>query len=117
MSETMEPAPLPDEIKRWTAKRRTALVLEILRGQTTPQKAAKEHGLKARDVEHWRDTFLASGENALRSNPKEEVERRDAEIRKLKQKVGELVMDVDILQEVQRRAKADPFSSGWSSDE
>mgnify|MGYP000551286025 CR=1 FL=1 len=32
---------LPDEIKRWTAKRRTALVLEILRGETTVNEAAR----------------------------------------------------------------------------
>jgi transposase-like protein len=30
--------------KRWTAKRRTALVLEILRGDTSVAEAARKHG-------------------------------------------------------------------------
>lgn len=108
---------LPDEIKRWTAKRRTALVLELLRGETTVNEAARKHDLKPTDIEHWKETFLAAGENGLKSRPKEELERKDAEIQKLKQKVGELVMDIDILKDVQERAKADPFTSGWNLDD
>ena len=98
---------LPDEIKRWTAKRRTALVLEILRGETTINEAARKHDLKPSEIQHWQETFLAGGENSLKSRPKEE----------LKQKVGELVMDIDILKDVQERAKADPFTSGWNSSD
>ncbi|MEC9398224.1 MAG: integrase core domain-containing protein [Myxococcota bacterium] len=76
---------LPDEIKRWTAKRRTALVLELLRGETTVHGAARKHGLKPSEIQHWQETFLAAGENGLKSRPKEELERKDAEIQKLKQ--------------------------------
>ncbi len=39
-------------IKRWTAKRRSALIVEILRGQTTPAEAARAHGLKVSEIEH-----------------------------------------------------------------
>lgn len=35
---------LPQEIQRWTAKRRAALVLSILRGETSAQEAARKHG-------------------------------------------------------------------------
>ena len=108
---------LTQEVLRWTAKRRTALVLQLLRGETTVAEAARAHDLKPSDIEHWQETFLAAGENGLKSRPKEELERKDHEIQKLKQKVGELVMDLDILQEVHQRAKLDPFSSGWSSDD
>ena len=34
-----------DEVQRWTAKRRAALVLEILKGNTTTAEAARTHGL------------------------------------------------------------------------
>ena len=108
---------LPEEIKRWTAKRRSALVLEIIRGETTAHEAARKHDLKSSDIQHWHESFLAAGENGLKSRPKEELERKDGEIKKLKQKVGELVMDIDILKDVQERAKADPFTSGWSSQD
>ena len=108
---------LPEEIKRWTAKRRTALILEIIRGETTVNEAARKHDLKPSDIQHWQETFMAAGENGLKSRPKEELERKDSEIKKLKQKVGELVMDIDILKDVQERAKADPFTSGWNSSD
>ena len=34
---------LPDDLQRWTAKRRAALVLSILKGETSPQEAARRH--------------------------------------------------------------------------
>ena len=36
---------IPEDVKRWTAKRRSALVLSILRGETSAQEAARAHGL------------------------------------------------------------------------
>ena len=90
------------EVKRWTAKRRVALVLEILRGDTTPSEAARKHGLTVGEVEDWRDRFLSGAENALRSKPLDDEALREAEVKKLKQKVGELVMDIDILKEAAR---------------
>ena len=90
----------PDEhLKRWTAKRRVALVVELLRGDTSVAEAARKHGLTVADVEDWRERFLAGAENALRSRPADEDGQKDREIKRLKQKVGELVMDVDILKE------------------
>lgn len=52
MSEQNEIYDTSDEqdIKRWTAKRRAALVLEILRGQTTVADTARTHGLKVCDI-------------------------------------------------------------------
>jgi transposase-like protein len=90
----------PDEhLKRWTAKRRVALVLELLRGDTSVAEAARKHGVTVADVEDWRERFLSGAENALRSRPADEDGQKDREIKRLKQKVGELVMDVDILKE------------------
>jgi transposase-like protein len=90
---------LPNDqpIKRWTAKRRSALVLSLLRGETSIQEAARQHGLTIAEIEHWRDRFLLGAENALRSKPRDEEALKDEEIKRLKQKVGELVMDTDIL--------------------
>ncbi|MCZ7607425.1 MAG: helix-turn-helix domain containing protein [Planctomycetota bacterium] len=63
------PKDIPDEVQRWTAKRRVALVIAILKGETTVVEAARKHGLTVADVEDWRDRFLAGAENNLRSNP------------------------------------------------
>ena len=89
----------PESPKRWTAKRRAALVLSILRGETSVAGAASQHGLTVAEVEEWRERFLTSAENGLRSKPLDDEALEEAEIRRLKQKVGELVMDIDILKE------------------
>jgi len=39
MSVTMD-----ESIKRWTAKRKTALVVEIIQGKTTVAEASRAHG-------------------------------------------------------------------------
>lgn len=78
--------------KRWTAKRRSALVLSLLRGETSSQEAARQHGLTVAEIEEWKDRFSTGAENAL----------REAEVKRLKQKVGELVMEMDIFKEAAR---------------
>lgn len=89
---------LPNEpIKRWTAKRRSALVLNILQGETSVQEAARKHGLTVAEIEDWRNRFLAGAENNLRSRPRDEEAMRREEVKQLQRKVGELVMDNDIL--------------------
>ncbi len=60
----------PDEhLKRWTAKRRAGLVMEILRGETSVAEAARKHGLTIAELEDWRERFVSGAENALRSRP------------------------------------------------
>jgi transposase-like protein len=56
-------------VQRWTAKRRAALVISLLKGETTAAEAARRHGLKVAEVEAWRDRFLLAAENGLRARP------------------------------------------------
>src|SRR5660398_101577 len=93
---------LPEEVQRWTAKRRTALIVSIIRGETSVQEAARKYGLTVAEVEDWREKFLSGAENALRSKPRDEEAQKDEQIKKLKQKVGELVLEMDILHEAQK---------------
>ncbi len=88
--------------KRWTAKRRVALVVEILRGDLSVAEAARRHGLMVAEVEEWRERFLAGAENALRSRPLGEEAQKEQELKRLKQKVGELVMELDIVKEAMK---------------
>jgi len=106
-------ADIPENVERWTAKRRVALVVSILKGETSVAEAARKHALTVAEVEEWRDRFLLGAENALRARPKDEEALRDEAIKKLKQKVGELVLDNDILKEA---LKGRPFD-GKTSDE
>ncbi len=63
--ETRNRAEPPEDVRRWTAKRRAALALNILRGAPSGQEAARKHGLTVADIESWRDTFLLAAENPL----------------------------------------------------
>src|SRR5680860_1342954 len=93
---------LPEELQRWTAKRRSALVVSILKGETSVQEAARKHGLTVAEIEDSKEKFLSGAENALRSKPRDEEALKDEQIRRLKQKAGELVLDMDILKEAQK---------------
>ena len=84
---------LPQVVERWTAKRRASLVVSILKGET------RRHGLRVAEVEGWKERYELAAENALRARPRNEDALKNEEIKKLKQKVGELVIDNDILKE------------------
>jgi hypothetical protein len=99
------PIESPDDIQRWTARRRVALVLSILKGEMTAEGVASRHGLAVSEVEDWKQRLLTAAHNALRSRPRDEDALRDEQIRRLKQKVGELVIEVDTLREALRGAR------------
>ena len=65
--------------------------------RTSVAEAARQHGLTVAEVKDWREKFLLGAENALRSRPKDEGAVKDEQIKKLKQKIGDLVLDHDIL--------------------
>ncbi len=88
-----------EPIERWTAKRRVALVVSILKGEISVAETAWTHGLTVAEVEEWREKFLLGAENALRSRPKDDEAVTDEPIKKLKQKIGDRVLDNDILRE------------------
>ena len=102
-----------NEVQRWTAKRRAALVMSILRGETSVQEAARKHGLTMAEIESWRDRFLLAAENALRTRPRDEEALKEEQIKKLERKVGQLVMDLDIAKEA---LKLRPFDDTTSDE-
>lgn len=88
-----------DPIERWTAKRRAALVLRVLKGETSVAEAARQHWLRVAKVENWQDQYLRVAENGLRRRFQDEEARKDEQIKKLPQKIGELVVENDGLRE------------------
>jgi transposase-like protein len=104
---------LPEDMQRWTAKRRAALVLSIVKGETTAVEAARKHDLTVAEIESWKDTFLLAAENALRSRPKDEEALHQEQVKKLERKVGQLVMELDIAREA---LKLHPFSETTSDE-
>ena len=104
---------LPEQIQRWTAKRRSALVLQILKGETSARESARKHGLTLAEVENWKEQFLLGAENALRSRPKDEDSVKDERIQKLERKIGQMTLDLDIMKE---GLKARPFPDKISGE-
>jgi hypothetical protein len=104
---------LPEDIQRWTAKRRPVLVLSIVKGETTGVEAARKHDLTVAEIESWKDTFLLAAENALRFRPKDEEALHQERVKKLERKVGQLVMELDIAREA---LKLHPFPETTSEE-
>jgi transposase-like protein len=73
---------VPEDVQRWTAKRRVVLVLSIVRGETSVAEAARKHGLTVAEVEEWQERLLRAAENALRARPKDEEALKDEQIKK-----------------------------------
>jgi transposase-like protein len=70
---------MDDEIKRWTAKRKTALVMDIIQGKTTVAEASRAFDLTPSEIEGWVEDARKGMENALRANPldiREQYERQ-----------------------------------------
>ena len=105
---------VPEDVQRWTAKRRAALVLSILKGETSVQEAARKHGLKVAEIEAWKDRYLVAAENALRTRPRDEEALREEHVKKLERKVGQLVLETDVLKAALKIAR--PLGSETSEE-
>jgi transposase-like protein len=78
---------------RFSASRKTDAILRLLRGEDL-EALSRELGATAATLSSWRDAFLDGGKAALKSRPADE---RDEEIARLRAKVGQLTMDVELL--------------------
>ena len=78
----------PAPRRRMSAGRKREAVLRLLRGEDL-ELVSRELGVTAAELSGWREAFLAAGEVSLKSRP---ADARDAEIGRLKEKVGELTM-------------------------
>src|ERR1039458_9171887 len=78
---------------RWSARRKEGVVMRLLRGESLDL-LARESGQPAGRISGWREEFLAGGREGLKSRPAPVEDRRLAEAQR---KVGELMMDLDIL--------------------
>jgi transposase-like protein len=57
-------AVMEEDIKRWTARRKAALVLEIIQGKTTVAEASPSFDLPPSEIEEWVDEGKRGMENA-----------------------------------------------------
>ena len=85
---------MEDEIKRWTAKRKSALVLDIIQGKATVSEASRSYDLSPSEVETWVDDAKRGMENALRANPLDIKEQYERQIKDLQEAYGEAMLEL-----------------------
>jgi transposase-like protein len=87
-------AMMEEEIKRWTARRKSALVLEILQGKTTVSAASRQFDLTPAEIEEWVDQAKAGMENALRAKPEDVREQYERQLKDLQEAYGEAMLEL-----------------------
>ena len=85
---------MEEDLKRWTAKRKTALVMDIIQGKTTVSEASRTYDLNPSEVEQWVDDGKKGMENALRTRPLEIKEQYERQLSDLQQAYGEAMLEL-----------------------
>ena len=88
------------DVKRWSAGRKKEVVLRLLRGESVDA-LSREVAVPIYKLEQWRDRALAGIDAGLKERENDPLERQ---LDEAKRRIGELVMEVEILQK-ERRAK------------
>ena len=92
-----------DRKGRCSARCTRATVLRLLRGEDL-ESVSRELGITAARASQWRDRFLAAGQAGLKSRA---TEAGDDDHRRLQAKIGELLMETELLY-----AKGDQLEAG-----
>ena len=92
---------MDDEIKRWTARRKSALVLEIVQGKATVAEASRAHDLPPSEIEKWVEDGKRGMENALRANPQDVREQYEKQLKDLQEAYGEAMLELRVRKKLQ----------------
>jgi transposase-like protein len=85
---------MDEEIKRWTAKRKTALVLEIIQGKTSVAEASRAYDIQPSEIEAWVDDGKRGMENALKASPQDVREQYERQLKELQEAYGEAMLEL-----------------------
>ena len=81
--------------QRFSARQKTAVVLRLLRGEPLDL-VSRELGIPAARLTTWREAFLDAGQEAMKTQP---LDSRDRAIGRLREKLGESTMAIELLRE------------------
>ncbi|HSQ81492.1 MAG TPA: DUF1153 domain-containing protein [Casimicrobiaceae bacterium] len=87
-------AVMEEDIKRWTARRKAALVLDIIQGKATVAEASRCFDLTPSEIEEWVDEGKRGMENALRTKPLEIREEYERQLKELQEAYGEAMLEL-----------------------
>jgi hypothetical protein len=80
---------------RLSARQKTEVVLRLLRGEALDL-LSRELGIPAARLATWREVFLEAGQGAMTKQP---LDSRDRELGRLREKLGESTMEIELLRE------------------
>jgi hypothetical protein len=87
---------------RCSAQKKTEIVLRFLRGEGIDL-LSRQMGIPASRISAWREAFLEAGEESMKKRPALE---RDRELSRLREKLGESTMEIELLNEKLSRLEA-----------
>ena len=71
---TPSPKPQPPaeepRIERWTAQRKAAIIVDVLKGKISVPEACRKYGFTQGEYREWADEFMRGGIEALKVNKK-----------------------------------------------
>ena len=85
---------MDEDVKRWTARRKSALVIEIIQGKTTIAEASRHYDLTPSEVEEWVEQGKAGMENALRAKPEDIRGQYERQLKDLQEAYGEAMLEL-----------------------
>lgn len=91
----------PEKQPRWTSGKKTEIVLSLLKGEKSLTEICRKNDLKQSEVEKWKETFLKSGQQGLKTTSKDLQNEHEKELKELRAKVGELYLELDARKKLQ----------------
>ncbi len=89
------------EVRRWTAKRKAELVLDLMKGKVEISEVSRAYDLCPSEIEGWMEQALSGMENGLKNKPKDMYMQHEAQVKVLQAKIGELVLELDARKKLQ----------------
>ena len=92
---------MSEDVKRWTSKRKSSLVIQILKGETAISEASRQYDLTPSELQCWVNDAHKGMENALRSKPKDIREQYEYKTTELTTAYGEAMLENKALKKLQ----------------
>ena len=81
------------DIKRFTAKKKADIVMDIFQGKITVAEVSRKYDLTPATLEEWMEEARRGMENQLRARPKDIAAQYEEKIKEMKTVIGELTLE------------------------
>ncbi|WP_200833055.1 transposase [Spiribacter sp. SSL99] len=81
-------------VRCWTAKRKSAVVIDNFKGKTTPVKVARQHDFTVAEVERWVEEAERNMEHGFRTRPKDLREQYEKKLQEIREALGDAHLQI-----------------------